>query len=98
MPKLPFGRPTDPLTQERELREGRAAWSRYVLPEAVLELKQAAGRLIRSSTDAGCLVVGDARVLRMSYGRDFLGALPVADIERLPTEQIAEQIAERFGR
>jgi len=64
----------------------------------VLELKQAAGRLIRSSTDVGCLVVADARVLRMSYGRDFLGALPVADIERLPSERIAEQVRERFGR
>jgi len=98
VPKLPFGRPTDPLAQERELREGRAAWGRYVLPEAVLELKQAAGRLIRSSTDVGCLVVADARVLRMSYGRDFLGALPVADIERLPSERVTEQIRERFGR
>ena len=48
VPKLPFGRPSDPLAQERERREGRQAWRRYTLPEAVLELKQAAGRLIRS--------------------------------------------------
>lgn len=98
VPKLPFGRPTDPLAQERELREGRAAWGRYALPEAVLELKQAAGRLIRSSTDTGCLVIADSRVLRKGYGRDFLAALPVADTERIPSAQIAEQIAERFGR
>lgn len=98
VPKLPFGRPTDPLAQERELREGRAAWSRYALPEAVLELKQAAGRLIRSSTDSGCLVIADARVLRKGYGRDFLAALPVSDTERLPSAHISQQISSRFGR
>lgn len=98
VPKLPFGRPTDPLAQERELREGRAAWSRYALPEAVLELKQAAGRLIRSSTDTGCLVIADARVLRKGYGRDFLAALPVADTERLQAAEVVKQIASRFGR
>ena len=98
VPKLPFGRPTDPLAKERELREGRVAWRRYVLPEAVLELKQAAGRLIRSKTDAGCLVIADPRVIGMSYGRDFLGALPVADIERLPGDELVGAIRERFGR
>lgn len=98
VPRLPFGRPNDPLAEEREEREGRAAWSRYTLPEAVIELKQAAGRLIRSSTDTGCLVIADARVLHKGYGRDFLGSLPVRDIEPLTTERIAEEMARRFGR
>jgi ATP-dependent DNA helicase DinG len=98
VPKLPFGRPTDPLAKERELREGRGAWRRYVLPEAVLELKQAAGRLIRSKTDAGCLVIADPRVIGMSYGRDFLRALPVADIERMPCDALVDAIYRRFGR
>jgi ATP-dependent DNA helicase DinG len=98
VPKLPFGRPTDPLSRERESREGRAAWRRYVLPEAVIELKQAAGRLIRSSHDTGCLVVADGRVVTKEYGRAFLGALPVADVERLTSEQIIDQIGARFGR
>ncbi len=97
VPKLPFGRPTDPLSRERECREGRVAWRRYVLPEAVIELKQAAGRLIRSSTDTGCLVIADARVLGKSYGREFLAALPVADIERAPASVVVERIASRFG-
>jgi ATP-dependent DNA helicase DinG len=98
VPKLPFGRPTDPLSCERERREGRAAWSRYSLPEAVLELKQAAGRLIRSSTDTGCLVIADARVVRKGYGPRFLEALPVADVERMPAAAVADEIARRFGR
>ncbi len=98
VPKLPFGRPTDPLSCERERREGRAAWGRYSLPEAVLELKQAAGRLIRSSTDSGCLVIADARVVRKGYGTRFLEALPVADVERMSGHDVTEAIASRFGR
>ncbi len=98
VPKLPFGRPTDPLAKERELREGRVAWRRYTLPEAVIELKQAAGRLIRSTTDTGCLVIADARVVQKAYGRDFVAALPVADIERMPATQAIDAIRERFGR
>jgi ATP-dependent DNA helicase DinG len=97
VPKLPFGRPTDPLAQEREQREGRTAWRRYTLPEAVIELKQAAGRLIRSKTDAGCLVIADSRVISKPYGRDFLAALPVADIERMPSDAVAAAIKKRFG-
>ena len=98
VPKLPFGRPTDPLARERERREGRGAWRKYTLPEAVIELKQAAGRLIRSKTDVGCLVIADARVVSKGYGRDFLGALPVADIEKMPAAQVVGKIGERFGR
>jgi len=98
VPKLPFGRPTDPLAKEREVREGRGSWRRYTLPEAVIELKQAAGRLIRSKTDTGCLVIADARVVEKAYGREFVSALPVADIERVPAARLVGEIAERFGR
>jgi len=98
VPKLPFGRPTDPLARERELRAGGAAWRRYSLPEAVIELKQAAGRLIRSSTDTGCLVIADARVANRNYGRNFLEALPVTGVRRLPASEVADEIARHFGR
>jgi len=98
VPKLPFGPRSDPLTCEREERFGKAAWERYYLPQAVLELKQAAGRLIRSSTDTGCLVIADPRVFQRGYGRSFLAALPVADVERLESEAVIEEISRRFGR
>ncbi len=98
VPRLPFGRPNDPLAEEREAREGRAAWRRYALPEAIIELKQAAGRLIRSKTDSGCLVIADVRVVQKNYGRDFLEALPVSDVEILSTERAIAEIARRFGR
>ncbi len=98
VPKLPFGRVRDPLTCEREERYGKAAWERYYLPQAVLELKQAAGRLIRSSTDSGCLVIADPRVFQKGYGRTFLAALPVNDVERLESAAVVEEIGRRFGR
>ncbi|MBW6469234.1 MAG: DNA polymerase III subunit epsilon [Coriobacteriia bacterium] len=97
VPKLPFGNVRDPLTREREERYGKAAWERFYLPEAVIELKQAAGRLIRSSTDRGCLVIADPRVLVKGYGRSFLAALPVDDVERLDSERVIEEISRRFG-
>ncbi|MCL4553877.1 MAG: DNA polymerase III subunit epsilon, partial [Actinobacteria bacterium] len=97
IPKLPFGRPDQPLAAERESREGSAAWRKYALPEAMIELKQAAGRLIRSAEDTGCLVIADSRVLRKAYGREFLSALPVDDVEVLPTEQVIREIRDRFS-
>jgi ATP-dependent DNA helicase DinG len=98
VPKLPFGQLRDPLYEERQARDPQA-WHHYYLPEAVLELKQAAGRLIRSRTDTGCLVIADSRVAggRKRYARDFLSALPVSDVEVLPAEGVVDEIARRFG-
>lgn len=75
IPKLPFASPQDPLVRERDARESRAWW-RYSLPEAVLSVKQAAGRLIRSSTDTGLLVLGDSRVVTKRYGKTVLSSMP----------------------
>jgi ATP-dependent DNA helicase DinG len=98
VPKLPFGQVNDPLYEERRQRDARA-WERYYLPEAVLELKQAAGRLIRSAADCGGLVIADTRVLGpKSYARDFLSALPVRDIEIMSAEEVASAVGRRFGR
>ena len=79
IPKLPFAKPTDPLSCERAQRDS-AAWSHYTLPQAVIEVKQAAGRLIRSSTDTGVLVLADRRLLTKGYGRSFLKSLPSQNI------------------
>ncbi|HEY3317723.1 MAG TPA: helicase C-terminal domain-containing protein [Coriobacteriia bacterium] len=96
--KLPFGQMSDPLYEERRTRDPKA-WDRYYLPEAIIDLKQAAGRLIRTSTDEGCVVIADARLAGpKGYARKFLAALPVRDVEMLPAERIAEEVARRFGR
>lgn len=90
IPKLPFSSPNDPLSCERSVREDRA-WARYALPEAVLEVKQAAGRLIRTSTDAGVLVMADSRLVSKGYGKKFLSSLPTS-YQRLDTAQVGRYL------
>ncbi len=91
IPKLPFSSPTDPLSCERNLREDRA-WARYSLPEAVLEVKQAAGRLIRSSTDSGVLILADPRLVTKGYGKKFLTSLPTSSYQRIESAQIGHYL------
>ena len=91
IPKLPFARPTDPVACERDARE-KGAWGRYVLPEAVIELKQAAGRLIRSSSDTGVLVLADSRLVSKGYGKKFLSSLPTASYQRIETAQVGRYL------
>ena len=77
--KLPFAPPDDPVLEARGLRlkrQGRSVFTDLALPEAAVTLKQGAGRLIRSETDRGILVVCDPRLVRKGYGQRLLGALP----------------------
>jgi ATP-dependent DNA helicase DinG len=77
--KLPFPPPHDPLVQARskELESrGRDPFNDYFLSEAAISLKQGAGRLIRSETDLGLLVITDPRLRQMPYGRKLRAALP----------------------
>lgn len=90
IPKLPFANPTEPLSCERNVREERA-WAKYSLPDAVLEVKQAAGRLIRTSTDRGVLVLADSRLLSKGYGKKFLSSLP-SQFQRIDAEQVGRYI------
>ncbi|MCL2680136.1 MAG: exonuclease domain-containing protein [Coriobacteriia bacterium] len=89
IPKLPFGRPDTPLACERNQVYGRSAWARFDLPETILELKQAVGRLVRTSTDSGVVILADSRVLSKNYGRRVLDALPVP-AEALSIEALLE--------
>lgn len=91
IPKLPFANPNDPLVRERDLREDRAWW-RYSLPEAVLSVKQAAGRLIRTGTDAGIVVFADSRVVTKRYGGQFLRSLPSSTCMSLERDTVGRFI------
>lgn len=91
IPKLPFAKPTDPLSCERAARDDQA-WRRYVLPAAVLETKQAAGRLIRKADDTGVLILTDRRLLTKSYGKAFLNSLPSRTIKVMTAAEIAADL------
>ncbi len=91
IPKLPFSSPTDPVSCERNLREERA-WARYALPEAVLAVKQAAGRLIRSSTDSGVLVMADSRLVTKGYGKKFLKSLPTSSYQVIDADKVGRYL------
>jgi ATP-dependent DNA helicase DinG len=77
--KLPFASPEDPVVRARieYLQEqGENPFRDYQLPEAVLALKQGVGRLIRSESDFGVVMIGDPRLCARAYGRLFLASLP----------------------
>ena len=79
--KLPFRVPTEPLTAARsEAIEARGgdSFNELMLPHATLRLKQGFGRLIRTGTDRGAVVLCDSRASTKAYGRGILGALPPA--------------------
>ncbi len=91
IPKLPFAAPSDPLVRERDLREQRAWW-KYSLPDAVISVKQAAGRLIRTGTDTGVLVLADSRLVSKRYGRQFLSSLPSQSQTQLERANVGRYI------
>jgi ATP-dependent DNA helicase DinG len=90
--KLPFAAPDDPVFEARLeaiRRDGGNPFRDEQLPQAVIALKQGVGRLIRSETDRGVLVLCDPRLTGKPYGKTFLDSLPpfartreVADVER----------------
>jgi len=80
--KLPFKVPSEPLTAarlERLAEQGEDGFMGYLLPHAALKLKQGFGRLIRSSTDVGVVILLDRRVLAKRYGPLILSGLPRAE-------------------
>ena len=83
--KLPFASPDDALTKARieHLKaNGGNAFREYQLPEAALTLKQGVGRLIRSETDRGVVVICDPRLVDKPYGRVFRASLPPFPVTR----------------
>jgi len=91
--RLPFSVPDQPLIRARMDRiraSGGDPFREYALPEAVLKFRQGVGRLIRTASDEGIVVVLDNRILKRWYGRWFFAALPECPVETIPAEDWAD--------
>jgi ATP-dependent DNA helicase DinG len=96
--RLPFRVPTEPLEQARVdaiAARGGDPFVERALPQAVIKLKQGFGRLIRTRTDRGCVVVLDSRIARKRYGQIFLDSLPPAR-QIVAPQKVVFSAMERF--
>ncbi len=98
--KLPFKVPSEPITAARlEALQARGidGFNHYLLPLAALKLKQGFGRLIRTKTDVGVVVLMDHRVVTRRYGEILLTSLPPAERVVAPWGQIRSRVEEFFA-
>jgi ATP-dependent DNA helicase DinG len=94
--KLPFGSPADPMMMARLefiRREGGNGFSQHQLPQAVLAMKQGAGRLLRDQNDYGVIVLCDPRITSKSYGRTFLKSF-----EPMPSTRSISDVADFLAK
>jgi ATP-dependent DNA helicase DinG len=84
--RIPFPHPNDPLVQARNALEGRGAFMNTTLPNAKMFLRQAVGRLIRSSSDRGRVVLLDGRALDRKEWK-ILESLPACKYRRLSVKE-----------
>jgi len=81
--KLPFDVPSDPIVAARS-ETFEDAFGEYSLPEAILRFRQGFGRLIRTQSDRGIVVIFDRRIISKRYGHLFLSSLPECTAKQGP--------------
>ncbi len=97
--RLPFQVPTEPIQQARAERItslGGDPFSEMSVPQAVLKLRQGFGRLIRSRTDRGAVLILDSRIVTKNYGKRFLRSLPEAAQVVAPLDQLLDRMGQFF--
>jgi DNA polymerase-3 subunit epsilon/ATP-dependent DNA helicase DinG len=91
--RLPFAVPTDPIYQARSALYDEP-FDQYALPQAVLRFRQGFGRLIRTKTDRGVLLMLDRRIRARKYGDAFLRSLPRCTLRDLASREIPAAVAD----
>ncbi|MBN2470937.1 MAG: DEAD/DEAH box helicase [Anaerolineae bacterium] len=88
--RLPFAVPSDPIFSARS-ETFENSFAQYAIPDAILRFRQGFGRLIRTRTDRGVIVILDRRILSKSYGRFFLDSLPECTVMRKPLANLVPE-------
>ncbi|MBT3363695.1 MAG: DEAD/DEAH box helicase family protein [Chloroflexi bacterium] len=96
MVRLPFSVPTDPVFAARS-ETFDDSFTQYALPQSILRFKQGFGRLIRSKTDKGVMVVLDTRIKSRRYGASYLSSLPPATILSGPSANLRRTTVKWLG-
>ena len=94
--RLPFPVPNDPIVKARGNLYNNP-FNDYQVPSAVLRFRQGFGRLIRSKTDRGAVVILDRRIQTANYGDRFLNALPPCTIQASSVSSVGRQAAQWLG-
>jgi Rad3-related DNA helicase len=97
--KLPFDVPSEPIVEaraERLEKQGKSSFYEYILPNAVLKFRQGFGRLIRSRSDRGVVILLDSRILMSRYGSLFYHSLPVEPEVISDMEELEQKVATWF--
>lgn len=98
--RLPFRVPTEPIEQARVAaieQRGGQPFQEHSVPQAVIKLKQGFGRLIRTRSDRGCVLILDSRLATRPYGRTFLNSLPPAPRHLGKTHAVFARMREFFA-
>ncbi len=90
--RLPFEVPDDPLVEGRAERYDDP-FREYLLPQAALRLRQGIGRLIRTTTDRGVILLCDRRIITRDYGPTLLASLPTGRVRRITLAEIGPAVA-----
>ncbi|WP_318508591.1 ATP-dependent DNA helicase DinG [Bacillus sp. T3] len=95
--RLPFSSPDEPVTEAKSeiiKKQGGNPFSAYSLPEAIIRFKQGFGRLIRTESDRGIVVVFDRRIVTTRYGKAFLQSIPQVMIKKYTLDDMVRAIRE----
>ena len=98
--RLPFAQVGDPIVEarsERIDRSGGSSFRDYALPEAVVRFRQGFGRLIRTKSDRGVVVISDPRIVTKNYGAVFRKSIPATVRTVTALDELLSKVAEFFG-